>query len=292
MRIGNVLGAPALLDETGWLDIRVVSDGRFGDVLAVYDAWDEFTAWARELDALPRRPFELTDLRAPVPLPRQVFGAGLNYHSHLREARRPIPVLPQFFTKFPTALVGPYEDILVPTGMVDFEVELVVVMAHEAENLAASQAWSHIAGLMVGQDISARNVQRAGQLSLGKSFRTFGPTGPWVSTPDEFSDPEDLRLRCFLDGELMQDERTTDMVFDVAQVVAALSAVTRLLPGDLIFTGTPAGVGIFRDPQVFLRDGQILESVIDQIGSLRNRCVHLEPETEMQKLWQALTPQT
>jgi 2-keto-4-pentenoate hydratase/2-oxohepta-3-ene-1,7-dioic acid hydratase in catechol pathway len=195
-----------------------------------------------------------------------------------------------FFTKFPTSIVGPYDDIAVPTDMVDFEVELVVVIGRTADAVGPEHAWSHVAGLMVGQDISARNVQRAGQLSMGKSFRTFGPTGPWVTTVDDFTDPDDLAMRCLLDGEVVQDARTSDMVFDVAAVLAALSAVTPLLPGDLVFTGTPAGVGVFRTPPVFLRPGRILESHIEGIGSLRNRCVESVSRSDMDTVWRGLTP--
>jgi 2,4-didehydro-3-deoxy-L-rhamnonate hydrolase len=291
MRIGNIGGTPAMLDGDGWVDLRAASQGRFADALSLYDSWDEFRAWARTLDALPRRPFDPTELGPPVPLPRQVFGAGLNYHSHLAEAGRPVPQLPQFFTKFPTCLCGPNDDIVVRTDMVDYEVELVVVLARPADNVPAAEAWHHVAGLMVGQDISARNVQRAGQLSLGKSFRTFGPTGPWVSTLDEVTEPLDLRLSCRLNGEVMQDARTTDMVFDVAQVIAALSAVTPLLPGDLIFTGTAAGVGTFRQPPVYLRPGDLLESVIEPLGALRNRCVDAAEQTDAQRVWRNLAPQ-
>jgi 2-keto-4-pentenoate hydratase/2-oxohepta-3-ene-1,7-dioic acid hydratase in catechol pathway len=290
MRIGNVKGTPGLLDAAGWLDIPASSAGRFADALSILDGWDEFTAWAADVSDHPRQPFTEADLGAPVPRPRQVFGAGLNYHSHLAEASRPVPALPLFFTKFPTSIVGPYDDVEVPTAMVDFEVELVVVIGRTADAVSAQDAWSYVAGLTVGQDISARNVQRAGQLSMGKSFRTFGPTGPWLCTVDEFTDPTDLQLRCVLDGRVVQDARTSDMVFDVAQVVAALSAVTPLLPGDLVFTGTPAGVGVFRTPPVFLRPGQILESHIEGIGSLRNRCVESAPRSDLDAVWRGLTP--
>jgi 2-keto-4-pentenoate hydratase/2-oxohepta-3-ene-1,7-dioic acid hydratase in catechol pathway len=292
MRIGNVQGTPGIVDPAGWLDIPASSGGRFPDALSIFDAWEEFTAWAAGVTDLPRRPFGESDLGAPVPRPRQVFGAGLNFHSHLAEAGRPVPTLPLFFTKFPTSIVGPYDDIAVPTDMVDFEVELVVVISRTADAVGPDDAWSHVAGLTVGQDISARNVQRAGQLSMGKSFRTFGPTGPWVSTLDEFTDPNDLGMRCVLDGEVVQDARTSDMVFDVARTLAALSAVTPLLPGDLVFTGTPAGVGVFRTPPVFLRPGHVLESHIEGIGSLRNRCVESVSRSDMDAVWRGLTPGT
>src|SRR5690606_17766479 len=135
-----------------------------------------------------------------------------------------------------------------------------------------ADGWAHVAGLTVGQDISDRDVQmRAGaQFSLGKSFRGYGPVGPVVVTPDELADPDDLGLRCTVDGEVVQDGRTSDMVFTVPRLVAELSAVVPLLPGDVIFTGTPAGVGWGHEPPRFLRPGQVLESTIEGIGTMRN----------------------
>ena len=157
---------------------------------------------------------------------------------------------------------------------VDWEVELVVVMGREASRVAAGEAWDHVAGLCVGQDISDRRMQFAGkppQFSLGKSADTFGPIGPAVVPLDAFADPNDLALRCSVAGELMQDGRTSDMVFTVSELVAFLSRHCTLAPGDLVFTGTPAGVGSTR--RRYLEPDELIESTIEGIGSLRNRCV-------------------
>ncbi len=141
--------------------------------------------------------------------------------------------------------------------------------------MAETDAWSYVAGLTVGQDISDRHLQFAAgaQFSLGKSHRGYGPLGPWVVTPDELPDPDDLALGCSVNGEMVQDARTNDLVFNVPRLIADLSAVLPLLPGDLIFTGTPAGVGVARQPPRFLQRGHVLESWIEGIGTIRNRCI-------------------
>jgi 2,4-diketo-3-deoxy-L-fuconate hydrolase len=159
---------------------------------------------------------------------------------------------------------------------VDWEVELVVVIGRPAERVPEEKAWSCVAGVMAGQDLSERTVQLAGpvpQFSLGKSFPGFGPTGPWLVTPDELPDRDDLRLRCSVDGRVLQDGRTGDMIFSVPELVARISAVCPMLPGDLIFTGTPPGVGMGRKPPEFLRPGMTLVSTIEGLGELRNALV-------------------
>jgi len=159
---------------------------------------------------------------------------------------------------------------------VDWEVELVVVVGRRAENVAEEHAWSHVAGVTVGQDLSERAVQMTGpvpQFSLGKSFPGFGPIGPAIVSSDELSDPDDLELACSVDGEVLQRGRTRDMVFSVPELVARISAVCPLLPGDIIFTGTPPGVGMARTPPRFLSGGTTLVSTIEGVGELRNPMV-------------------
>jgi 2-keto-4-pentenoate hydratase/2-oxohepta-3-ene-1,7-dioic acid hydratase in catechol pathway len=204
-----------------------------------------------------------------------VFGIGLNYRSHAEETGAELPAIPATFTKFPTALTGPFAEVALPSDEVDWEVELVVVIGRRAEHVAEADGWDVVAGLTVGQDLSERTVQYAAglQFSLGKSYRGFAPTGPWLVTPDEVADRDDLALGCSIDGETVQQGRTSDLVFPVPRLVAELSAVVALLPGDLIFTGTPSGVGAARDPQRFLRPGEVLESWIDGIGAMRTRLV-------------------
>jgi 2-keto-4-pentenoate hydratase/2-oxohepta-3-ene-1,7-dioic acid hydratase in catechol pathway len=205
-----------------------------------------------------------------------VFAIGLNYRSHAEESGMTVPGVPATFTKFPAALSGPFDDIEVTgAGTVDWEVELVAVVGARADRVAEADAWSHVAGLTIGQDISDRTLQFAAgnQFSLGKSRRGFGPMGPWLVTVDEVPDPDDLGLGCSVDGEKVQDARTSDLIFGVPRLIAELSAVLPLLPGDVIFTGTPAGVGMARKPPRFLQAGQVLETWIEGIGTIRNRCV-------------------
>ncbi len=277
MRIASLDNRLALLQADRALDVERASDGRFGsDPQAVYDVWTEFTAWATSADTSNAQPLDPAQLGPPVPRPRQVFGIGLNYALHAQEAGLELPPMPLTFTKFPSCIVGPDADVTVATDRVDWEVELVVVIGRTAHTTQAADAWDHVAGVTVGQDISARDVQMIGsppQFSLGKSFPGFGPTGPWLVTPDALPDRDDLELGCAVNGEQMQHDRTSSMMFSVSEMIARLSAICPLLPGDLIFTGTPAGVGNRMEPPRYLTPGDELVSTIEGIGSITTRFV-------------------
>ena len=227
------------------------------------------------LDPSGAAPIDELRLGPPVPRPPQVFAIGLNYRAHAEESGMDIPTVPATFTKFPASITGPFSEVEIPAPTTDWEVELVVVIGRRADRVGEAEAWSHIAGLTVGQDISERTLQfaAAGQFSLGKSYRGFSPIGPWLVTADEVPDPDDLGLGCAVDGEVVQASRTSDLIFTVPRLVMELSAVVPLLPGDLIFTGTPAGVGVTRQPPRFLRPGQVLETWVEGIGTMRNRMV-------------------
>lgn len=275
MKVANVDGRAVLVLGDEIADIATTSDGQFGpDPMTIYDQWTAFQDFARTVTR-GSGPLVVSELRNPVPSPRQVFAVGLNYRSHAEESGAELPTVPAIFTKFPASLAGPNDDIEVVGDAVDWEVELVVVIGARADRVDHADGWSHIAGLTIGQDISDRHLQFAAgaQFSLGKSRRGYGPIGPWVVTPDEFEDPDDLALGCSVNGETMQDARTNELVFDVPQLVSELSAVLPLLPGDIIFTGTPAGIGIVRQPPRFLRAGDSLESWIEGIGTIRNEVV-------------------
>lgn len=278
MKLANLAGRAALVVDGSTVDgaavdVATASGGRFGpDLSGVYGDWVAFAEWAATADTSTATPFAPEALGAPSPEPRQVFAVGLNYGRHAAESGMQVPSMPAVFTKFPASLGGPNEPVVLSSGAVDWEVELVVVIGARADRVAEADAWSHVAGLTVGQDISDRMVQFAAgaQFSLGKSYRGYGPTGPWLVTPDEFADPDDLGLGCSVDGATMQDSRTSDLIFPIAKLIAEISAIVPLLPGDLIFTGTPEGIGAVRQPARFLQAGQVLETWVEGIGTIRN----------------------
>lgn len=274
MKIANIDGRAALVLGNEIADIAESSDARFGpDPMSLHDDWAAFVDFAAGVTEATG-PLDEARLRNPAPRPRQVFAIGLNYRRHAEESGMPVPEVPATFTKFPASLSGPFDDIEIVGDSVDWEVELVAVVGRRADRVAEADGWAHVAGLTVGQDISDRRLQFAAgaQFSLGKSRRGFGPMGPWLVTPDELHDPDDLALGCSVDGETVQDARTDDLVFGVPRLVAELSAVLPLLPGDVIFTGTPAGVGFTRDPSRALWPGNVVESWIEGIGTIRNTC--------------------
>ncbi len=283
MRIANLAGRLTLLTESGAVDVEKASEGRFGsDPTAVYDEWDDFTSWAASADLSTGSAYNDSDLDAAVPEPAQIFAIGLNYREHAIESGVGFPIEPPVFTKFRTSLAGPVGALALPTDTVDWEAELVVVIGRTARNVAANDAWDYVAGLSVGQDFSERTrqlVAPAPQFSLGKSFPGFSPVGPAVVTLDEFSDPSDLDIYCAIDGDEMQHSRTSGLIFSIPVLIERLSAVLPLLPGDLIFTGTPSGVGGGRTPKRFLRAGEEIVTRIEGIGELRQRCVPGPPHT-------------
>jgi 2,4-diketo-3-deoxy-L-fuconate hydrolase len=276
VKIANVSGRLTLVGEGGGMDVEAASAGRFGpDPHAVYAQWKAFREWADDALWQGAAPMDNNSLGPPSPRPTQVFAIGMNYRDHAAEAGLAVPTSAATFTKFPTCLTGPFADVVLPSEVVDWEVELVVVIGVRAHRVVEADAWAHVAGVTVGQDLSERVVQFAsgGHFSLGKSFPGFGPTGPWLVTPDELADPDDLELGCRLDGSDVQKSRTSEMVFGVPELIAQLSAVLPLLPGDLIFTGTPAGIGATRQPAQFLRPDQVLSSHIEGVGTMANRLI-------------------
>jgi 2,4-diketo-3-deoxy-L-fuconate hydrolase len=276
MRVANQDGRLVLVTDSGVLDVAAASGGQFGpDPHAVYDSWAEFVAWAAGAKPTTEK-LDESALGPVVPRPRQVFAIGLNYLDHAAESGLRPPDQPMVFTKFPSCLHGPYDDIVLPSANVDWEIELVVVIGRPARGVRAEDAWDHVAGLTVGQDLSEREVQMRGappQFSLGKSYPGFGPVGPFLTTLDEVGDRDDLALTCTLNGEVVQSGHTRTLVFPVPELIAYLSGVCTLHPGDLIFTGTPPGVGMGRKPPRYLAPGDVLESTISGLGTMRHRLV-------------------
>lgn len=279
MRIANLAGRLVLLNGERAIDVERASGGAFGPgPQQAFQRWPEFTAWARAQSMPAGEAYDPKRLGSPSPAPRQIFGIGLNYGDHAAESGLGTPdTEPPVFTKFASCLTGPDGEVVLPAGgNTDWEVELVAVIGVEARRVSAADAWSHVAGLTVGQDLSERRLQLAApspQFSLGKSFPGFAPVGPWLVTVDEFANPDDLELGCAINGESVQRGRTSDMLFSVPQLIAKLSAVLPLLPGDLIFTGTPAGVGMGRKPPRWLAPGDVLTSYVEGIGELRQHLV-------------------
>ena len=213
-------------------------------------------------------------LHAPVPRPGKVICIGLNYEDHAEETGAPIPEKPIVFAKFANSVIGPGEPIVIPpiTQQADYEAELAVVIGRAARNVPESEAMDYVFGYTNANDVSSRDLQfsEGGQWTRSKSIDTFCPLGPFIATKDEIEDPQDLSIRCILNGEVMQDGTTSKMIFSVAQLVSFLSQAMTLVPGDVIVTGTPPGVGSARDPQVWLKAGDEVTIEIEGLGSLTN----------------------
>lgn len=217
-------------------------------------------------------------LRPPVPDPGKVICIGLNYRDHAEETGAAIPEEPVVFNKFPSTVIGPDEPIAIPSvsQMVDYEAELVIVIGKQAKNVPIEKAMDHVVGYTAGHDVSARDWQmtKGGkQWLMGKSFDTFAPLGPVLVTKDDIPDPHDLAIAMRVNGQTLQDSSTRQMIFRVEYLVSYLSQVFTLAPGDLIYTGTPPGVGFVRQPPVFLKPGDVCEVEIERIGTLRNPCI-------------------
>lgn len=276
MRIANLSGRLVIVVDGGAVDVEEASNGRFSsDPQAVYDSWDDFLAWASTASLSPTEAIDFAALDAPAPRPRQIFAIGLNYTEHADEVGLVIDG-PVVFTKFMSSITGPVADVVHPGGQVDWEAELVVVIGAGGHRVTEADAWQHVAGLTGGQDLSERIIQHLGavpQFSLGKSFPGFAPMGPWLVTPDEFGDRDDIALECLVNGEVVQSGRTSSMISSVATLIARLSEVTTLLPGDIIFTGTPSGVGLAMNPPRFLSVGDEIVTRFDVIGDLHTRMI-------------------
>jgi 2,4-didehydro-3-deoxy-L-rhamnonate hydrolase len=279
IRLANAQGRAVLVLGDQIADVERASNKRFGsDPMAVLAQWDAFAAWAAGAGAgAATGAYDETQLGAPVPRPSKVFAIGLNYKTHAEESGLALPTKPLVFTKFQNCICGPRADVqLMGSGYVDWEVELVVVIGRRGKAISEAQALEHVAGYTVGQDISDRKLQfsdQPPQFSMGKSLDTFGPLGPALVSLDAFKDPNDLALTCHVDGEQMQAARTSDMVFGVQPLIAYLSGLCTLEPGDIIFTGTPSGVGSARQPRRYLKPGETIVSTIESIGTSTNKCV-------------------
>jgi 2,4-didehydro-3-deoxy-L-rhamnonate hydrolase len=277
-RLANVAGRAVLVHGEHYTDLATHSSGMFGpdpmEALTRPDLLSELTATLD--DAMVTGLLADVTLDPPVPRPQKVFGIGLNYLDHVAEGGREAPASPLVFTKFPSCLVGPTADVEIRSDGCDYEGELVLVIGTGGRDIAIDDAWNHVVGVTIGQDISDRPVQFAANpphFDLGKSYDTFGPTGPVIVSTDELADRDALHIVCAVNGDVRQDGTTADLIFDVPTLVSYLSGITTLVSGDLIFTGTPAGVGA---PQGrYLADGDVITTTIDGVGTMTNRVVRI-----------------
>ena len=272
----NVNGKSALISDGSFFDLEVISDGAVSadpmEALAEPETLHTLSADLESFAATGN--VDDVVLGAPVPRPANSFGIGLNYQTHVDEAAMDTPEVPMVFAKLPSCITGPTSDVQMRSGECDYEGELVVVIGSGGKDIREDRAWEHVVGLTVGEDFSDRGAQfmsTPAQFTLGKSMDSFGPTGPVLVSTDSFTDPADLELRTWVNGELRQHDRTSSMIFSIPELISFISRHVTLSTGDLIFTGTPEGVG-FRNG-VFLIDGDVVRTSIEGIGTLENRCI-------------------
>lgn len=275
----DMLTRIGLAREDGIVDLYQLAPDLPRDMAALLRADSRTWSFLREEAATARAHFAFDQVRfeAPVPTPGKVLGIGLNYMDHIRETGREPPKHQLWFNKQRTCIVGYGEAIRIPSvsDQVDYEGELVVVIGRRCRNVPLSRAYEVIAGYTVGNDVSTRDWQaRTPTMTLGKSFDTHGPTGPWIVTPDEIADPHALSLRTWVNDELRQDASTAEMLFTIPEQIAHVTQVFTLEPGDLIFTGTPAGVGLATDPPGFVKAGDVVRIEIEAIGRLENPVIN------------------
>lgn len=255
-------------------DDAVLDAGFAGSTIDLIANWGQ----GRSVDADVGGSYALSAVKllAPVPRPGKIFAIGLNYADHIAESKMETPPNQVWFTKAATAINGPFDPVLIAKAgqFVDYEVELVVVIGRRGRNIAKADAQAHVFGYCVGNDVTERFWQhRTPQWSLGKSFDTHAPIGPWITTADEVGDPHELGLRCFVNGEKRQDSNSKHLVFNIWDQIEHLSQAMTLEPGDLIFTGTPGGVGAAMDPRQFLKPGDTVRCEIDKLGAIEARMI-------------------
>jgi 2-keto-4-pentenoate hydratase/2-oxohepta-3-ene-1,7-dioic acid hydratase in catechol pathway len=267
---GNI--KPGLWKDGNIVDLREIFP-EIPDISETFfrEGWLEKIAEVKN----PGRKIEVR-IASPVYRPSKIICLGKNYAEHAKEGGFENPETPLIFCKTPNALTGPYDPIILPrsSGQVDWEVELAVIIGKEGKRITKTDALDYVAGFTVMNDVSGRQAQFSdSQWFRGKSFDSFAPAGPFIVTPDDIDDVNNLRLTALVDGEIMQDGNTRDMIFDIKDIIENISEDITLIPGDIISTGTPAGVGIFRDPPIVLKPGNVVECRIEQIGAIINKVV-------------------
>lgn len=276
MRIARVAGpsGPVMALVEGDRLLAAQLEGRtFDDLPALLAAAERSGGWVGAAGP-PLGVLRDVTLLPPVGRPRKIIGIGLNYRAHAAEYGQPSPPAPPLFPKWDNTLVGPFDDVPLPSvsDRVDYEAELAFVIGRRCRDVAAADAASVLLGFCAANDVSVRDFQmQTGQWAAGKTFDGSCPLGPWIVTVDELGPAPDLAIRGRLDGELMQESRTSDLIYAVPELVAFLSSIMTMEPGDVVLTGTPSGVGMSRTPPRFIRPGETFEVEIEGIGLLRNR---------------------
>ena len=276
-KLGSNSGRAIFIKDDKYYDVNTISNGDISSnsVEALSDTEKLSQLYINLSDYEPCGDIGDINLDPPI-IPTNVFAVGLNYKKHAEESNLEIPPFPMIFTKHSTCISGPKSDICMKSDMVDYEAELVFVIGKGGKDISKEDAWQHVAGLCVGQDISDRPVQfhaTPPQFNLGKSFDTFGPIGPYLVSTDLFDNKESLKLQCWVNDELRQETLTNDLIFDIPYLISYISEFITLNTGDVIFTGTPEGVGATQGK--FLKDGDILKTTIEGIGTLENKCVKI-----------------
>ena len=275
MKIATLSGRAHLVVDGRLVDAEMASGGRLSaDPMELLTRLGEVGELPIPDDAPT---LEGATLGPPVPRPSKILAIGLNYRGHAEESGLQIPDQPVVFTKLPSALCGPTDDIVIPGGRerVDWEAELVVCIGRGGRRIAEGDAWAHVAGVTAGQDVSDREEQFRAlrQFTMAKSFDSYAPIGPVLVTLDELPNPDDLQIECRIDGEVVQSSRTSDLIFAVPELIAWSSRICTLEAGDLIYTGTPSGVGDSRQPPRYLQPGSVVETEVEAVGVMRNPCV-------------------
>ena len=276
-KLGSNSGRAIFIKDDKYYDVNTISNGDISSnsLKALSDTEKLSQLYINLNDYEPSGNLSDINLDPPI-IPTNVFAVGLNYKKHAEESNLEIPPFPMIFTKHSTCISGPKSDICMKSDMVDYEAELVFVIGKSGKDISKEDAWQHVAGLCVGQDISDRPVQfhaTPPQFNLGKSFDTFGPIGPYLVSTDLFDNKESLKLQCWVNDELRQETLTNDLIFDIPYLISYISEFITLNTGDVIFTGTPEGVGATQGK--FLKDGDILKTTIEGIGTLENKCVKI-----------------
>lgn len=285
-KLGSINNKAVLINNNDYFDIETISNGEVSsNSIEALASSEKLSVLNSKLDEFkPNGSLNDVSLDPPV-VPKNVFGVGLNYKAHAEESNMEIPQFPLIFARLSTCLSGPSSNIEMRSDLVDYEAELVFVIGKGGKNISKENAWDHVAGLTVGQDISDRAVQfhaTPPQFSLGKSFDTFGPIGPYIVSTDELKNKESLQIECWVNDEKRQDSNTNDLIFDIPYLISYISEFITLKVGDLIFTGTPSGVGGTQGK--FLKDGDILKTSIEGIGTLENKCVKVKEHSNADHL--------